>query len=148
MKVRYFCFLSLGVSLSISNACPAKANGQYGYDQNVELTGKIELRSYSSQQPPYFGEGKSPTGETAPNVCILVFVPDTPIDVIATAHSGPEQDSFYDVKALEIDVLDDDVSRKYLGMHVNIFGFLSERQTGFEYTDVLITENKIRGLGS
>ena len=145
--VRYGYLLLVGFA-SIFSLCPAKAQSQFNYEHPVELTGKIEFKTYTDNGAPYFGEGKSPYPPygTAPNVKIMVFVPDKPIDVIATAHSGPDQESYYGIENIEIFNADLDTAKKYLDAHVKVRGILSERERGFEYTDVLITANKISAI--
>jgi hypothetical protein len=145
---RYGYLLFLAMFASLPSMCPAKPAERFTYEKTVELTGTIERQSYTDSGPPYFGEGKLPYPpySSAPDVQVLVFVPDEPLDVIATAKSGPEQDSYHNVDCLEIDILDAAAAQKHLGAHVRISGFLSERETGFDYTDVIITAQKITVL--
>ncbi len=122
----------------------AETTARYYYEPNVsQLSGRVEWRKYPDAQPPYFGEGKDGEGNPAPEVDVLVLIPDRPIDVVATAHTGPDEDSYDNVGTIEIDVVGAQSMERYLGRHVRISGYLSERQTGFEYTDVLLDAKSV-----
>jgi hypothetical protein len=128
-------------ALLLLNAGPAVAEAAHDYHYEPalsELSGRIIFQKYDDQGPPYWGEDKDPsTGRiiTLPKVDVPVLILDRPIDVIATANSGPDEDSFYDVEIVEIDL--PDKMERFVGQHVRATGYLYERTRGVEHTDVL-----------
>jgi hypothetical protein len=142
-----FSCVSVLAVLLLLNACPAMAETAHDYHYEPalsQLSGQIVFQKYDDQGPPYGGEDKDPaTGKTVilPKVDVLVLKLDRPIDVIATADPGPDEDSFYDVEIMEIDL--PDKMERYVGRHVRATGYLSERTRGVEHTDVLFDPESI-----
>ena len=140
-----FCFSILFVLVLNASSATAETTGRYYYEPKVsQLSGRVEWQKYSDAQPPYFGEGKDPEGNPAPEVNVLVLIPDRPIDVIGTVCTCPDEDSYDNVGIIEIVAIPDaEKVEQYLGRRVRISGYLYERQTGFEYTDVLLDPQSV-----
>ena len=145
MRLHSSCFSILS-TIFLFNVSPAMAGDTktYHYEPKLsELSGRVEWHKYLSAQPPYFGEGKDGKGNPAPDVNVLVLIPDQPIDVVGTTFLGPDEDTFDNVAVIEIDPPDLCHVQRYLGRRVKLSGYLSERSTGFEYTDVLLTVTSV-----
>lgn len=129
-------------ALVLLNAFPAiaESTNSYYFEPIVShLSGRLEYQKYPDAQPPYFEEGKDPEGNAAPLMNVLVLIPYGPINVFGTKCNCNNEDSFQNVRIIKIeDFTDPHDGQKYLGRHVQISGYLSERQTGFQYTDVLL----------
>ena len=140
MKESFSWFLVL-LMLFLVDTPPAAANPakKFYYEPSLStLYGCVELQKFTSQAPPYYELKDNP-----PKVDVPVFIPDRLIDVIKTQQIGPDEDSFYGVAVVEVDFPGADKLKQYIGRHVKIVGYLSERTTGFEYTDVLLTVESI-----
>lgn len=146
----FLCFSILTAFLldkpPVLEATPA----HYYYEPKIsQLSGRLEYHKFVYAGPPYWGDGKDFKGNPVPDVMIdvLVFEPDRPIDVEATAISGPDQESFDDVDVIEVGGFighgHDDALDRYVGRHVRIFGYLYERTRGIEYTDVLLAVKSV-----
>jgi len=147
MNVILFYVAIFSVLILNASLAAAETTDRYYYEPNMsQLSGHVEWQKYRDAQPPFFGEGKDGEGNLAPEVNVLVLIPDRPINVTATAQTGPDEDSYSNVEIIEIDVVYARSIERYLGRRVTVSGYLYERQTGFEYTDVLLDPKSVTPL--
>lgn len=89
--------------------------------------------------PPTFGE--DPKNDIKENIAILKL--DSAISVIGNANDEINSDSFYDIIKLQVVGYRLDKFREYIEKHVTITGYLYEKITAENFTDVLISVDQI-----
>jgi hypothetical protein len=144
-KTRTMKIMSAGASIIsmltmvIGTPACAKTSNIYHYEnQESELSGHIVFKNIWNQADFYYGLKHAPQ-----YTAVAIFTPDRPINVIATEKSGPDEDSFYNARKIEINVPDPNKLKKILRRHVRVSGQLYERTRGFEYTDVLLSLDSV-----
>lgn len=142
IAARLFCFLVVfGVSLG---GCGALAEQRLGYEPiKVELSGTILAEEFYG--PPNYGE--NPATDSKEQVLILNL--DAPINVIAVLHTGPDQDSYYNERHVQLVDLANLPLTDFIGQHVSLYGTLFEKENGHHHTDVLMdVQNIVRPTGT
>lgn len=121
----------------------ASGQTQFSYEPAIsKISGHISVVNVDNQGAPYWGENPP----NSPKVGILVLVPDRPLSVIADTSNKKnifDQDSFFDIKLLELTNPYSINLEKYVDKHVTVEGKLLERTFGYQYTDVLFMVHKV-----
>ncbi len=104
-----------------------------GYEPAVvQISGTLTTEEHYG--PPNYGEYPA----TDMKVWALILVLDTPVDVIVTGHSGPDQDSFFGVKRIQITGIPSLQLTNFVGQHIILGGTLFEKENGNHYTNFLM----------
>ena len=126
-----------GLLVACAAAQPARQAVCLTYEPaEVTLTGRITLVQHFG--PPNFGE----TPELDKRIDVPLLALSAPVDVCGDATSELNADT--EVAVREVQLLgDDNVGERWNNQSVRISGTLSHAQTGYHFTKVLLTIQRI-----
>jgi hypothetical protein len=120
------------------------AKQEFSYEPAVvQLSGIVVTQEFYG--PPNYGE--NPAIDSKERALILNL--DAPINVISVLRTGPDQDSYYNERHVQLVDLTNLPLKDFIGQHVSLCGTLFEKENGNHHTDVLMdVQNIVRPTGT